>query len=353
MVYVAKSNIDENDFLELLAKTRKLLLESLGSDEVMSPADFETAVYEKMVEAAEGTIFDGAIRRSGSHGFPDIVAKRYFGAEVKLTTGDHWVSTGNSILESSRVKEVERIYIIFGKFGGKFDVKYRLYQECLAEVSVTHSPRYRINMDLAVGKSIFDKMGVRYDDLRKESNPIRTVKDYYKKQLREGEELWWIGPESEEKSVSLVIRQFGNFTPEEKESFILESMIFFPEVFGNGGAKFERAAAYLIGKYNAVSASLRDSFSAGGQESLKIKGRAISVPRVAHNLYERAKAVSVKLRKIDAATLAYYWRVEKINKDRLAQWKNLLDEIFPSIESNVKLSDIFEAGCDAKDEELS
>jgi len=219
------------------------------------PIYFETVVFEKIQEAAEGTIFAGTIKQTGTHAFPDIIANGYFGIEVKMTTSNHWTSTGNSVLESSRIESVERIYIMFGKFGGKMDIRFRLYQECLPGISVTHSPRYRINMELPIGKSIFDKIGIDYNTLRKDDNTIKKIKEYYKSKLKNGEELWWIDQESSKKDVSPIIRPFRNLSFKEKENFIIESMILFPEIFGNNSAKFERAAAYLITEYNAVSAN--------------------------------------------------------------------------------------------------
>jgi len=172
MIYVEKPNAKEKDFIFLLEKSKGLTIGFLKGKKNISPTYFETVVYEKMSDAAKDTNFEGRIRQTGPHAFPDIVANKFFGVEVKMTLSDHWTSTGNSVLESSRIEDVEKIYIMFGKFGGKLDIKYRLYQECLPEVSVTHSPRYRIKMDLPVGKSIFDKLGIDYNKLRKDANPI-------------------------------------------------------------------------------------------------------------------------------------------------------------------------------------
>lgn len=369
MIYIAKTNAEENEFIALLEKSRELMLMSRGRENV-TPAHFETIVFDRMTEAAKGTTFEGTVKQTGVYAFPDIIAKKYFGVEVKMTTSDHWTSTGNSVLESSRIEAVERIYIMFGKFGGKFDVRYRLYQECLPEVSVTHSPRYRINMDLPLGQSIFDKIGVAYDKLRKDPNPIQKIKDYYRKQLKDGEELWWIDQWSEDRPVSPIIRQFRSLSDKEKESFVAEAMILFPEIFGNSTTKFERAAAYLIAEYNAVSTNMRDHFSAGGKVQLKVKGKTVLVPKLAGHLFDTAKAIKEKIDEIDAQTIAYYWgmdkhaylidsrasskgslsicetplREDKIEKDRLSQWKKILDNKFALVESKVTASDIFDAG---------
>jgi hypothetical protein len=115
-------------------------------------------------------------------------------------------------------------------------------------------------------------------------------------------------------------------------------------MFGNSNTKFERAAAYLIAEYNAVSANLRDLFTAGGKVKLKIKGKTIVLPQLAYRLSFRAKAIKNKIETIDAKTLAYYWRSDKLEKDRLKQWKTFLNEKFYLVKSGVKASDIFDAG---------
>ncbi|MDP2649298.1 MAG: hypothetical protein Q8P10_00480 [bacterium] len=344
MIYIAKQDAKEKDFIGLLEKSRKLILVFLNGKNNVSSTYFETIVFEQMCEAAKNTPFDGTVKQTGTYAFPDIIANRYFGVEVKMTANDHWTSTGNSVLESSRIEDVERIYIVFGKMGGKLDIRYRLYQECLPEVSVTHSPRYRINMDLPPGKSIFDKIGVDYDTLRKDANSIQKIKEYYRSQLKEGEELWWIDQESDDKAVSPIIRPFRGLSEKERENFVVEAMILFPEMFGNSTTKFERAAAYLIAEYNAVSANLRDLFTAGGQVKLKTKRKNVVVPQLAYRLHVRAKAIKNKIKIIDAKTLTYYWRSDKLEKDRLKQWKKFLNKKFSLTKSNVKASDIFDSG---------
>src|SRR3989344_4292392 len=180
MIYVDKDGVSENKFKELLERTRKLSIEKFSgvkSTDPPAPIKFETEVFEMAKLASARTAFNGHVIQKGIHAFPDIIAKKYFGAEVKMTTGNGWISTGNSVLETTRVKGVERIYLFFGKFGGGFDAKYRLYHECLYDVGVTHYPRYKINMLLKDGKTIFDKIGVDYETIRKELNPIAKFKE--------------------------------------------------------------------------------------------------------------------------------------------------------------------------------
>ena len=342
MIYAKKKNATEEEFIVLLEKSKNLLLKYLARKKNISPTYFETIVFEKMTEAAQKTIFKGTIHQTGTYVFPDIVANGYFGVEVKMTVKNHWTSTGNSVLESSRIKDVEKIYIMFGKFGCELDIRYRLYQKCLPEISVTHSPRYRINMDLPEGQSIFDKMGVDYDTLRKSDNPINTVKNYYRARLKDGEELWWIDPE-QDKVVSPVIKPFRGLSKEEKENFIVEVMILFPEMFGDSTTKFERAAAYLITEYNAVSANLRDVFTAGGQMEIKVKRKKIIVPKIYYNMFVRANAIKKKVDELPEEILKHYWRVDKLDKNRLLFWKKLLNEK-SSDDLSVSALDIFRSG---------
>jgi len=350
MIYIEKTNVEERDFIDLLSRSKKLMLDSLINRKTVTPSDFESIVFENMLDAAKNTTFDGTIKEAKEFEFPDIIAKGYFGVEVKMTTGDHWTSTGNSVLESSRVESVQRIYIMFGKFGGKIEIKYRLYQECLSEVTVTHYPRYRINMDLADGKSIFDKMGVEYDALRKESNAVKKIKEYYRSQLKEGEELWWIDQDENDKVVSPIIKPYRNLSDEDKENFTVESMILFPELFGNSQTKFERSAAYLISEYNAVSSNLRDLFTAGGQVELKVKKEKFMAPQLAARMRSRAKAIANRINALDVEKLSFYWRSDKIEKNRLDQWKKLLDEKFSKLGFKIKASEIFESGLNEKNE---
>jgi hypothetical protein len=342
MIYAAITTAKEKDFIQLLEKSKELIL--LTSKNTPAPLQFEFQVFEKMSEAAKGTYFEGTIRQTNTHAFPDIIANKYFGVEVKMTQQNQWSSTGNSILESLREKDVERIYIFFGKFGGHFDIKFRLYQECLPEVSVTHSPRYKINMDLAIGASIFDKMGVDYDDLRIDPNSIQRIKNYYRAQLKEGEELWWIDQDGEDKSVSPIIKPFRNLESWNKENYIVESLVLFPEIFGNSNTKFERAAAYLIAEYNAVCPNVRDLFTAGGKVATKIGKKKILLPQLGNALYINAPSVLKKIKEIDGGKLAYYWRMPVAPKDRVDAWKKLVDQKFSLIFDGALASEIFKSG---------
>jgi hypothetical protein len=349
MIYAEKQNPDEYSFIGLLECTRQSLVECLKIVTSMpSSLEFEALVCQLMTDNAVGTEFENTIRQTGVAAFPDIIANGYYGVEVKTTTKDHWRSTGNSVLESLRETCVKRIYIVFGKLGGIPDVKYRLYQECLPEISVTHSPRYRVDMDLPAGESIFDKMGLSYDELRSSDDTIQQIKLYYRRRLRDGEGLWWIDEEAE--SASPVIKQFRTLTNEEKERYMIESMILFPELFKNK-ASYERAATHLITAFGAVSANLRDVFTAGGQKQVNIQGRLHRVPKMLFQLNKYASKIMQNIDKMDEGLLSFSWNIASINASRISQWQALIDEDSIShVSTSLVPSRIFQAGIDSVSE---
>jgi hypothetical protein len=155
----------------------------------------ENVVAEVMTEKAKGTPFENSIELISGQKFPDIIANKFYGVEVKTTKQNHWTTTGNSVLESTRVDGIERIYMLFGKMINPIEFKCRPYEDCLSDVVVTHSPRYLINMDLQAGQTIFDKLDIPYNTLRNFPNPIKPITDYYRQFLKPGEEVWWLDQE--------------------------------------------------------------------------------------------------------------------------------------------------------------
>lgn len=242
----------------------------------------EDDVKAALDECAKGTSFENTIEKISGQKFPDIVAAKLYGVEVKSTKENHWTSTGSSILESSRVADVERIFMTFGKLGGNpIEFISRPYEECLYGIAVTHMPRYLIDMRLKKGETIFDKMGVPYDKLRMMDNPVAPVSKYYRSKLKPGESLWWAG-ETADETVSATIRIWSNVTKEEKRRYTVYGCVHFPEVFGGN---YDRYALWLTSQ-GIVDPHIRDQFSAGGQEPMLLSdGSAIKFPGV----YRRVK----------------------------------------------------------------
>ena len=106
------------EFSELMRKTDLLLNSDAASKEEYyskrNGTELEVDVFEALNETAKGTKFENTILLVSGASFPDIVANKFYGVEVKSTNKNHWHSVGSSILESTRNQDVERIFLTFG-----------------------------------------------------------------------------------------------------------------------------------------------------------------------------------------------------------------------------------------------
>ena len=287
----------------------------------------EPYVRDVMAELAIGSPFENSIELVGGQKFPDIIAKRYYGIEVKTTTQNHWKTTGNSVLESTRIEDVERIFMLFAKLASPIEFRCRPYDEVLSEVVVTHSPRYLIDMNLEVGKTIFDKIQMSYDTLRKQDNPIRPIVDYYKSKLNPGEELWWLDSDNNSKASGIVIRFWNNLSISEKQDIKNRAKVYFPELFGNSNDKFGRLAIWLVTRESVVCPNIRDLFTAGGKCDYAIDNEVYKkVPRVFFNLFSTIPDIVDIIRQTSALNLSEYWEFETTDKTKLMDWVELVDE---------------------------
>jgi hypothetical protein len=75
----------------------------------------EDDVVSALNYSAKGTAFEGTIEKISGQRFPDIIAGKYYGVEVKSSKDDKWITLGGSVNESTRVEGIERIFLVFGK----------------------------------------------------------------------------------------------------------------------------------------------------------------------------------------------------------------------------------------------
>lgn len=290
--------------------------------------DFENDVYDSLCQAAKGTDFDKTIYLISGHKFPDIIVNKYYGVEVKTTKQNYWRSTGNSVLESTRIDNVERIYIFFAKLTDPLGFKYRLYQECLYDIAVTHSPRYLIDMELKIGESIFNKIGLSYDELRLKENPIKPIVDYYRSISQRGEEPWWMdNSETPEVLLKPTVSLWSNLSTDEQMVLRNEAMARFPEIFGRSSSKYQNLASWLAARHGIVDSSLRDRFSAGGKVNLEVGGRLYNgLPRVFFHLKNNAKKIIKEVKRISPEEAKHYWDLpfEPNNDQKISEWTKKL-----------------------------
>lgn len=332
MIISRRTDAEQDSFESLLSESKALIeIEAKASPKEYinkTSTDFENSVYNSLLKTSKNTPFEGSIQLIVGHKFPDIVAKKYYGVEVKVTKQNQWRSTGNSVLESTRVEDVERIYLFFGKLASPLEFKYRRYEECLYDIAVTHSPRYLIDMNLGLGKTIFDKMSTEYDTLRKLDNPIKEIVRYYRKIAKRGEETWWMdGGEDIEAVLSPTVTLWSNLPDEKQNQYRNEAMARFPEIFGNGQTKYQNFATWLAARHGVVDSSLRDRFTAGGQQELIINGTKYSkIPRIFGYLQDNAKEVVDIVNHLTLEDVKHYWDLDQfIKKDEVvAKWVDLI-----------------------------
>jgi hypothetical protein len=292
MIISVNPNPSLPEFKALMKKTDELL----NSDALARPKYYvarggnplEDDVFLALQTATRGTPFENTIEKISGQKFPDIVAAKYYGVEVKSTKDDHWTSTGSSILETTRVPTVGRIYMTFGKLGGNpIQFLSRPYEECLSDIAVTHMPRYKIDMRLGEGETIFDKINIPYDVLRKMDNPIAPVAKYYREHLKPGESLWWTGDSTDE-AVSATIRLWKTLSSDEKRIFKIKGCVMFPEIFKGD---YDRYALWLTSQ-GVVDTHIRDQFSAGGKEPITLSnGETIAFPGIYRRIKENINIV--------------------------------------------------------------
>lgn len=259
--------------------------------------------------------------------FPDI-AVGDFGVEVKFTLNDTWRSVANSVLESQRVENVRKIYIVFGKMGGKPEVRWEEYEKCVIHVRTSHVPRFEV--ELFAEKSLFDQMGIPYDEFR--NLPMREkmghIRKYAKGRLKTGESLWWLDDEAPEThSVPMQTRLYTSLSKNEKTRLRAEAFLLFPEILKSGRMrnKYDRVVLYILVQHGVLCHQARDLFSAG---SVAVPGN-----KERGGLYiERAlKLIEEEMRKaaleMDDSLFVEYWGASVPPEKRISRWLKKADKL--------------------------
>ena len=300
----------------------------------------EKEVLSAMKEQCKGTSFlPDDIQLVSGQRFPDIIASKHFGVEVKSTKENKWVSTGSSIVESTRIEDVNHIYMLFGKLGGKpIEFKCKPYYNCLYDIAVTHSPRYLIDMEITQERTIFSKMGIEYDKFRLSEDPISTVRSYYLEKIKKEKRMampWWIGSETVT-SPTLRLWSGRSLDQEKQNIYKAQLLILFPTEICN--SNYDRATLWLCIRHSIINTHFRDLFTAGGQVQIEncccpaiIKRILRVAPIVKQILLEESLLFDIKDNNPDlfyAKDKYAYW-VLQVSKQypQIKQLKNWLMEI--------------------------
>ena len=154
----------------------------------ISGTDFEEVVYDCLLEAG----FEKENITHSTQKFPDFIVEdiqsgKKIGIEVKKTDSKKWEVIGGSIYESLK-NDIDDTYIIMAKMGGDNpEVRFRKYEECIADLKVTHSPRFYLDMDLEKGRDYLSQNDAM--DLLELSGEELNKK--IRKLLRTKKSTWW------------------------------------------------------------------------------------------------------------------------------------------------------------------
>lgn len=362
LITIRKRDICEANkaFAHLMLLTEKSLNDRVKQDHSLykecGGSKMEPIALNALREVAPQTPFrPEEIQLVSGAKFPDIQAERYYGVEVKTTSSNTWKSVGSSIVESTRIEDVSMIYMFFAKLGGEYaEFRCKPYECCLDNISLTHQPRYQIDMELEEKSksNIFQKMKIDYNTFRvlNENEKIRCVRNYFRSEAKPGHEMpWWIGGENSETSVPMTVRFLNDLSVEEKRVLTLRMFILFPELFGNDATiKYKRAALWLCSRQSLICSNIRDFFTAGGKvKTLGSTSFTKPLPQIVRRLYDCREEILTLLRHPDEALkddISELWEFKCDVRYYVDCWLNSMQSVFDKNEKmeGLKIRELFE-----------
>jgi hypothetical protein len=257
--------MNQEEFERVLDAVCEKLTNEANEKTFQKAEQFENRVREVLRESVK---YDSSISIDFAphpQAFPDIAVGR-FGVEVKFTLNDTWRSAANSVLETNRLESVEKVYLVFGKMGGKPEVRWGDYEQSVIHVRTSHVPRFEV--ELFASRSLFDLMGISYDEFRRLSmeEKMRHIRAYARSRLNEGERLWWLEdtPDAEH-TLPIQARLYTSLSIEEKKRLRTEAALLCPDIVDSGRSrnKYDDVVLYLLTYHGVIAHQARDLFSAG------------------------------------------------------------------------------------------
>lgn len=319
--------MDQNKLESLLTTACKKLTTEALKVKFESSVTFEQRVREVLSELFS---YDDMITidlTPPAQAFPDIAFGEY-GVEVKFTLNDSWRSIGNSVQETQRVESVKRIYIVFCKMGGSTEVRWRPYEECIVHVRTSHVPRFEIDME--ADRSLFDLMGVSYNNFSglPMHEKMRYVRDYARSRLKKGERLWWLEDgHSKAHSLPIQARLYTSLSSEEKYNLRAEAAILCPIIVKSGQVrnKYDDVVLYLLTYHGVLCHQARDLFFAGSvaNPSNGVRG-GLYIQRALKILEPWMRSAA---KRMDDALFVEYWGESVLPEHRIRRWLEKADEL--------------------------
>jgi hypothetical protein len=247
--------------------------------------------------------------------FPDVIITP-FGIEIKHTEKNTWVSIANSIRESHRPAGVERIYVVFGKYGGVPEVQWGVYENVVYHARTSHVPRFQIDMN--ADESIFKKLGISYVDfsvlpMKKKMAYMRT---YAKSRRGLVKEFWWLEDD-------LVL--FDSLSQFERRQVIAEACFLIPELITESPNSFARAALYLASIPRILSYKMLEDFQS---MAINLQNLETGTKNGFSIMLELEQEILLASNNIIKGVVKDYWGIDLEIAERLPWFVKKLDEIY-------------------------
>ena len=320
----------KKEFEILLDKSCDQLTSEARQAGFKSSQQFENRVREVFHDLTTGADFEIDFKPH-PQAFPDI-AMGEFGVEVKFTLNDTWRSVANSVLETQRIDSVKHIYIVFGKMGGVPEVRWGDYEQSVIHVRTSHVPRFEVELPsdkAAVKKSLFEEMGIAYDDFRQLEmhEKMKFIRAYAKKIHPDGR-LWWIeDKEEDEHTVPLQARLYTNLTTPEKTKLRAEAALLCPNIVKSGRSrdKYDDMVLYLLTYHGVLCHQARDLFSAGSVANPKNDDEGgIYIMRALKLIEDEMRQAAATM---DDALFVEYWGESVPPESRISRWLEKADAL--------------------------
>ncbi len=329
--------MNQEEFERILDVACQKLTEEANRKAFQKAEQFESRVREVLQESVKSDTSISINMTPHPQAFPDIAVGR-FGVEVKFTLNDTWRSVANSVLETNRIESVEKVYLVFGKMGGKPEVRWGDYEQSVIHVRTSHVPRFEV--ELFANRSLFNLMGIAYDDFRQlpMEEKMRHIRTYARSRLNAGERLWWLEdtPDAEH-TLPIQARLYTSLSSEEKKRLRAEAVLLCPGIVASGRArnKYDDVVLYLLTYHGVIAHQARDLFSAGSvanPENDDVGGLYIerALKLIENEMIEAAL-------QMDDALFVEYWGESAKPEQRIRRWLEKADAIAKDWKPSKKL----------------
>jgi hypothetical protein len=182
---------------------------------------------------------------------------------------------------------------------------------------------------VTVKESLFDGMGIRYDDFRKlpMQDKMKYIRAYARKIHPDGR-LWWIeDKDTDEHTLPAEARLYTNLTTEEKTRLRAEAALLCPNIVKSGRShnKYDDRVLYLLTYHGVLCHQARDLFSAGSVANPDNDDEGgIYIKRALKLIEKEMRKAALRM---DDALFVEYWGESVPPEKRIQKWLEKADGV--------------------------